>query len=62
MHAGSYPFCPGKEAALVIIVVSLPYTAYLCASSIVLQIAWQRWPCLIQKQITHLAYNNANHD
>ena len=36
MHAGSYPFCPGKEAALVIIVVSLPYTAYLCASSIVL--------------------------
>ena len=28
-------FCPGKEAALVIIVVSLPCTAYLCGSLIV---------------------------
>ena len=29
-------YCPGKEAALVIIVVSLPYTAYHCGSLIVL--------------------------
>ena len=29
-HAGNY--CPGKEAALVINVVSLPYTAYQCGS------------------------------
>ena len=28
--------CPGKEAALVIIVVSLPCTAYHCGSLIVL--------------------------
>ena len=31
-----YFYCPGKEAALVIIVVSLPCTAYQCGSLIVL--------------------------
>ena len=32
----SFFCCPGKEAALVIIVVSLPYTSYQCGSLIVL--------------------------
>ena len=30
-------YCPGKETAMVIIVVSLPCTAYLCGALIVLQ-------------------------
>ena len=30
-----FMFCPGKEAALVIIVVSLTFTAYQCGSLIV---------------------------
>ena len=34
-------FCPGKEAAMVIIVVSLPCTAYLWATLITLQIKIQ---------------------
>ena len=34
-------FCPGKEAAMVIIVVSLPCTAYLWATLIMLLIKTQ---------------------
>ena len=35
MRLGQYFHCPGKEAAMVSIVVSLPCTAYLCGSFIV---------------------------
>ena len=31
-----YCYCPGKEAAMSIIVVSLPCTAYLCGALIAL--------------------------
>ena len=34
MYGGLLYYCPGKEAALGIIVVSLPCTAYLCGTLI----------------------------